>query len=652
MTGDGAAGLDLTISALVGGDNQPITIAALGGVNALTTELAASALFPYVAYAIVAEWDTLAQEVKTKAQQLIATAIRTSASGLALSDICRIVVPAASSLGLTLTVKAALRERVGQRDNQQTAGVASIALRWLANLAVVDDSARGALVDVLSEVSFDTTGAQTFTIAAAQVAGVTYDIWRDPVATACLTRLVGDDSRSPDAWFALGQARLVDALSAPDRETCLQGLSFTLECFDIAAGDREQRPDAAMYANAVRFVLGWTASASADMLADHYQRAREALGQYLTLGHGLPEQPPWTRPRYSAETAWISLIDAMEQVAHRESSESPWYDAGIAIGALADVYRIANAFDAARSAEDFTAGALPELVAPQLVAPFVEHVERVGYLSRWLSESDLAGAEDFAAFVSDRVGQVVLPKASVAGPHPALVDLLGSEPPGDLANESLLALVEQRLQDRKALERQKFDPIVTQIVEGVISELTGCADFGGQVREATQPIIVGVIRFLAFCLNAQRGGEHSHTAYLFDPEATEGQLQQHLTEWFYGACGFTNLVIEAQHVGAGRIDLMLVFNGFRFVIELKREKGDATREGLGVYLNQEAAYQTTDIALGMLVVLDLTAGPLPDHMRDNVWVDVVPSSAPGGTERYVIVVRVPGNRVSPSRLSR
>jgi hypothetical protein len=651
VTSDRSVDLDPTISALVR-ENQPITIAALGGMNVLSTEHATSALFPYVAYAIVADWHSLTDEERAKARQLIALSIKTTASGLALSDICRAIVPAAAPLGLAVTVKAALRDRVGQRDDQQAAGVASTALRWLTNLAVVDDSARGALVDALSEVSLNSADPPSFTIVAAQVAGIAYDIWRDPVATACLTRLVDGDSSSPDAWFALGQARLVDALSAPDREACLRGLSMTLECFDIAAESTEQRPDAAMYASTVRFVLGWTAGAPAAMLAAHFQRAREALGQYLMLGYGLPEQPEWTRPRYAAETAWMSLIAAMEQVADRQSGESPWYDAGIAIGALADVYRIANALTPARSADVLSSDVLPDLIAPRLVAPFVEHVERFGYLSRWLRESDVPGAEEFAEFVSGRVEQVMPPKASAAGPHPALAELLGSEPPGDLANESLLDLIEQRLQDRKALERQKFDPVVTKIVERTMSELSGCTDFAGPVKEDTQPIIVAVVRFLAFCLNAQRGGDNSHTAYLFDLEATEGQLQQHLTEWFYGACGFTNLITEAQHIGAGRIDLMLVFNGFRFVIELKREKVDATQDGLSAYLRQEAAYQATDIALGMLVVLDLTTGPLPDHIRDNVWVDVVPASSLGGTDRYVIVVRVPGNRVSPSQLSR
>jgi hypothetical protein len=216
--------------------------------------------------------------------------------------------------------------------------------------------------------------------------------------------------RSPDAWFALGQARLAGALSAPDRDACLAGLGTTLECFDYAAANGEQRPDAVMYANAVRFILAWAADASVGMLADHYRNANGALHEYLLLGHGLPDQPDWMRPRYEAETAWIGLVNAMEMVADRDPGYSPWYDAGIAISALADVYRAANSFHPARSSDSTTADALPELVAPQLVAPFIEQADRLGYLSRWLRDSDSPDAKVFAAFVRERAEQVVRPK--------------------------------------------------------------------------------------------------------------------------------------------------------------------------------------------------------------------------------------------------
>lgn len=90
-------------------------------------------------------------------------------------------------------------------------------------------------------------------------------------------------------------------------------------------------------------------------------------------------------------------------------------------------------------------------------------------------ESDVPGAEDFAAFIRERIEQVVLPKSPGAGPYPALAELLGSDPAHVVANESLLVVIEQRLQDRQALERQKFDPVIITIVERVIAELSSFA---------------------------------------------------------------------------------------------------------------------------------------------------------------------------------
>jgi hypothetical protein len=414
VTGDSHVDLDSKITELVGQD-QPVTITALGGMSALTIEHTTSALFPYVASALVADWDSLTTDEHAQARGFIASAIRTTASGLALSDICGAVVPAAPSLGLGVEVKAALRNRARRRDDQKAAGIASIALRWLTYLAIVNDSARGALVDALSEIALESSEPEPFKMVAAQVAGIAYDMWRDPEATACLSRLVDNDRRSPDAWFALGQARLADALGVSDRESCLQGLGTTVECFEFAASTGEQRPDAVIYGNAVRFIVAWARNSPASMLAEHYQNARTALREYLLLGYGLPEHPQWMRPRFEAETAWIGLITAMEEVANRDPGDSTWYDAGTAISALAEVYRVANTLQPARSHDGNTADALPELIAPQLAAPFVEQADRLDYLSRWLRDRDDPGAQEFAAFVREHAELVVHPKVRPPG---------------------------------------------------------------------------------------------------------------------------------------------------------------------------------------------------------------------------------------------
>jgi len=405
--------LDVTISDLVE-RGEPVTLDTLGGIDHIPDEIAVSPLFPYVAHAFVDAWDQLKDNDRVRATGLIAAAIADCTGGVALNDTCLTVVPAAPDLAITLRVKDALRAKATERADQATGGVAAIALRWLAHLAVVADEARPALNDVLAGVARTATEPMPFAVAAAQIAGLTYDCWRDSTAVECLTRLVATDGDA-DAWFALGQARLVDALEADDRDSCVSGLRATLECFDNAASTGEQRPDARMYGHAIRFVTEWVADATAEMLDGHRAEAHKALQEYMLGGRGLPDQPMWTRPRYEAETTWIELVQQMHVAMDAAPGGDAWYDSAVAIGALSDVYRAANSFRPRRATDAPTATAFPDLIAPTLTAPFVEQSQRVAFVDRWLRDSSDPDADAFAQFVRERSEQVVHPKRRPPG---------------------------------------------------------------------------------------------------------------------------------------------------------------------------------------------------------------------------------------------
>lgn len=396
MLADGGrhVNLDSIITDFVERD-QAVTLQALGGIDGITDDLASSPLFPYVAEALLTAWRDLDATSRDRATALIATAIAGSTSGLALNDTCSAVVPISAELSITLSVKDALRVRANVRGDQAAGGVAAIAIRWLAHLAVLADEARPALTDVLTGVARTATEPMPFAIAAAQVAGLTYDLWRDATAVDCLNRLLTTDGDA-DAWFALGQARLVDALEANDRDSCIGGLRETLVCFDNAANNGEQRPDARMYGHAIRFVTEWSADATAQMLVGHHAQAHAALQEYMLGGKGLADQPMWARPRYEAETAWIELVQHMRAAIDASPDGDAWYDSAAVIGALADVYRAANSFRPGRWTDQLQATAFPDLVAPVLTAPFVEHIERVSFVRRWLRETDDPHAAAFA----------------------------------------------------------------------------------------------------------------------------------------------------------------------------------------------------------------------------------------------------------------
>ena len=187
------------------------------------------------------------------------------------------------------------------------------------------------------------------------------------------------------------------------------------------------------------------------------------------------------------------------------------------------------------------------------------------------------------------------------------------------------------------------------MIESSIEQLNRCPEFADHVREHLEPVILSTILFLARCMDIQKGDESRRTAYLFKPDAKEQDLQDDLIDWFKGN-EHADPIIEPQDIGGGRVEIVFIFNGYRFVIELKREQANASKESLRRYLPQATAYQTTSIPVGMLMVLNLTSGALPAQLRDNVWVEQIPPPERGGTDRFVLVVRIPGNRIAPSRL--
>ena len=105
--------------------------------------------------------------------------------------------------------------------------------------------------------------------------------------------------------------------------------------------------------------------------------------------------------------------------------------------------------------------------------------------------------------------------------------------------------------------------------------------------------------------------------------------------------------MEKTSVSAGRADLYLPEVGFRFVIEVKRLLHDWEEEILP-FIGQTAAYQQTDIRLGVLAVLDLTLRSAGTPHLEQCF-DARARTFADGDKRRVIVVRVPGNRTVPSQ---
>lgn len=623
-----------------------LTLDDVGGLDGVPLDAAMSPTFAYVAAAIV-DAHRSGAALPRAAVELIVKAVADTPSGLALGDTCVTVVPVASSVGITPLLKEALRNRTAARSTAAEAAMAGIALQALCHLAVLDDSARPGLLDVIAGVAVTNHEEVAFAVAAARVASIAFDHWRDPTAVRCLERLTESEAEG-DAWFGLGHVRLAEALDRVNVSEITAALHESVEPFARAVHQGEDRPDARMYLAVVQFLSSWSVGAPADELTRHLDGATEGLKEFWFGGFGLGERYGWYRPRFDAEVRWIDLLRIMRVVA-AAADRDQWYQPPLVITALAEALEAARTLQPAATALVERQTGLADFIEPRLAAPFLENIAQLAWLDRWLAENPGLAGERLNEAVRQRAEEHATPGKAQAEEFSALEELLGTEA---LKGESdrVLGRINRALLDKQALRAASRPRVISEALRDVVGGLIPCPDFVGLVREQFEWLIDTVIHFLHSRMNVEKRSAAGRFAYLFDPNTLEKELASDLKSWLEGNYPGTVLA-EVHEIGGGRTDLIVQCQDFRLVIELKREQDDSSRKSLARYLPQAAAYQSTDVALGMLVVLDLTSQPTaPANVRDNTWVEVVEASHPGERDRFVVTVRVPGNRKSPSTL--
>jgi hypothetical protein len=109
--------------------------------------------------------------------------------------------------------------------------------------------------------------------------------------------------------------------------------------------------------------------------------------------------------------------------------------------------------------------------------------------------------------------------------------------------------------------------------------------------------------------------------------------------------------LEQSDVAGGRADIVVEHLGVRLVIEVKREDGDASHEGLRArYGAQASEYSNTNARIGFMLVLDRsrtdgTSGDIEEKF------DVQTVTKAGDEEPRMLVLAVmPGKRKRPSEL--
>jgi hypothetical protein len=145
--------------------------------------------------------------------------------------------------------------------------------------------------------------------------------------------------------------------------------------------------------------------------------------------------------------------------------------------------------------------------------------------------------------------------------------------------------------------------------------------------------------------------------YLFEREdgtlPKESSLQNDYYQFMTSALAGT-VDIEVSDVGSGRADVIFKYRGERLVVEVKRENIDSSFGALEKrYAAQTSDYQNVSVRLGILLVLDQSE--IRKSGTPHILSLVQPSRLVREAEvdpRWIIIVKMPGRRLTPSELSK
>jgi hypothetical protein len=494
--------------------------------------------------------------------------------------------------------------------------------------------------------------APDFLARAAKIMGVTYSHWGEIELLSHLRALTEVDGASDEAAFELGMAKLADGLSAVDRKTATDSFEAAVHWLNWSTRAREQRPDARIYSLCLDALLAFARGEGFDRL-DHIASSLLSEAFQLHAWHAGPNDPPWLRAKHTEAVSWELLALSLKSLAKHLDDHS-WWEPAVIIE-----QHLLFAYAAGRSIMNRTrSSGIEVLVRPRIEGALVQRDWQAGLLKTWLtrhSESEWrVEAEALAAKVDALVseGRRVHPiEAATAKPTVAALLEQAQIPP------NAKALAKAVIADAQAVHVANMSAAEFQLIETCVEVALSLSDYreNKSGKMLFNAVLAWTVRFLASRLDLTKRDVPT-LSYMFErdngslPQESELQLDYHNLM----LSNISGTEIEVSNIGGGRADLRFVFGPERLVVEVKRESGNCSFEGLEqLYAAQTTDYQNVSIRLGFLLVLDQTeirSGGTP-HISTLVRPAMVVRK--GETEpRCVVIVKVPGRRMRPSDLTR
>ncbi|MBO9127932.1 MULTISPECIES: hypothetical protein [unclassified Rhizobium] len=500
------------------------------------------------------------------------------------------------------------------------------------------------LVADLSEVS--PNDEPTFLAHAARIAGVLHGKTRNAALSNFLHVLGNVSDVADQVQFELGLLSLQQAIEAEDTATVLLHLTDARQAFDRAVTLRDSRHDARSYQLAIDLLMQFHRRQIPENIEVRLKELRATAFAYSSYSL-MSRSDPILGSIASQVAALTSLAGSLATLTSR-LDEDVWLEAVEIIEEhLLFAYEANQSVFAGRPGRGVDC-----VIRPTLEPRLFGNRNHVQQLSAWLrrhaSKFDAELTGDLARAVEAAYsGGADFP--TVAEPRYPLDSALRERvrSTSQLAYEDLVATA---LKSLHVHQSENAGIAVRRMLETVDSDFATVEDYASAVvRGHFLALVLGVANFLAQKLDSSVELDR-FSEYLFErgkPLPHEKDLQQDFLR--HARSAGLPVSDERRGIAGGRADVVYTADGVAIVIEVKRELVDASFSNLlASYGEQTVIYQATNVKLGVMLVLDLSKKNSRLAHMDTWYETRIGDLLNDGTERAVLIVKVPGRRETPS----
>lgn len=528
-----------------------------------------------------------------------------------------------------------------------TAYARSIALEGAFRLSLTNRKRQLRLLDKLLSISANDD--PEYIRYAAKILGIAHSHWRENEIVNVLKDLEYCNEAAYEVTFELGMAGLTSALDEPNRDIAASYFNEALLWFNKAQTHKETAPEALLYSETLSLLINFEANRTKSELEKQCKKIHTAAFELLAW-HNDSSTLTWLGTRHIQASSWNNLANTLISL-NESLEELSWWEPAVVIES-----QVLAAYSAGRTIlKRNSQGYLESLLRPRIENSIGRREGHAYLLKRWLlqnyNHSLVPEAESLISEIDNKLSRKVetsphLEAGTIWAPVAAIISQVH-------CSEETKIRIKKLIENAFISSLENLSAAEIDIFDRCRSAVENHPDHRDNIRGAKlfDTVLLWTVRFLKNRLEMTKKDDPS-IKYLFENVdgslPHENALQEDYFRWLSTQTAAGE--IEATNLGGGRADVALKATGERIVIEVKREMQNASFDAIAKnYAGQTTEYQNISIRLGFLLVLDLTEAKRTGATHIRSLVECRKIVRTGEDEpRYIVMVKVPGRRYSPS----